>query len=38
MTTLPDFQEPNISSEDSDEINFEYNKTWFEHIWADSFA
>jgi NADPH-dependent 2,4-dienoyl-CoA reductase/sulfur reductase-like enzyme len=26
------------ASEDSDELNFEYNKTWFEHIWADSFA
>lgn len=21
---------------DSDEINFEYNKAWFEHIWADT--
>lgn len=26
------------ASDDSDEINFEYNKTWFEHIWADTFA
>ncbi len=21
---------------ESDELNFEYNKTWFEHIWADT--
>lgn len=24
------------ASEDSDELNFEYNKAWFEHIWADT--
>lgn len=26
------------ASEDSDELNFEYNKTWLQHIWADTFA
>ncbi len=26
------------ASEDSDDLNFEYNKTWLQHIWADTFA
>lgn len=26
------------AAEDSDELNFEYNKAWFQHIWADTFA
>lgn len=26
------------ASLESDEINFEYNKAWFEHIWADTLA
>lgn len=26
------------ASLESDELNFEYNKAWFEHIWADTLA
>jgi hypothetical protein len=26
------------ASEDSDELNFQYNLAWFEHIWSDTFG